>query len=455
MSEHIVVIGGGFAGASSASALAEAGYSVTLLEQKPILGGRAYSYKDGVTKSDIDNGQHLFLGCYRDTRLFLRRLDVEARLRFLPSLKIPFVKPGGRPMPLRCPSLPFSAGMLWGVAAFSALSLADRWALLRGLSSFALFKGRDLSSLTVSQWLDHLRQTPGARRAFWTPLCLATLNERPEKACAAALAVVLRQGFMGSSSDRALGYSIIGLSKLWPVELSAYLKRQEGVVAPRQTVTGFRVEKNRVTHALLENGESVQAQAFVSAVSLPAFLKICPKPLQGRYRELKEVAYSPIASINLWFSRSPFDGPLVGLLGTDIQWAFNRFHLWKDLGGAEPGNLALVLSSARDYAALSKEDLVRLALKDLRRCFPSFKEEPRHATVVWEKQATPSPDPLFWSRRPPVATALENFFLAGDWVDSGLPPTIEAACRSGHMAARSAREFLEKARPTVETQRAA
>jgi uncharacterized protein with NAD-binding domain and iron-sulfur cluster len=77
-----VVIGGGFAGASAASALTEAGVAVTLIEERANLGGRTCSFKDGVTKQDVDNGQHLFMGAYRDTRAFLRRLRVENRLRF-------------------------------------------------------------------------------------------------------------------------------------------------------------------------------------------------------------------------------------------------------------------------------------------------------------------------------------------------------------------------------------
>ena len=70
---HVVVIGGGFAGAAASAALAETGLSVTLLEQRSILGGRACTLRDGVTKEDVDNGQHIFLGAYRDTRAFLRR----------------------------------------------------------------------------------------------------------------------------------------------------------------------------------------------------------------------------------------------------------------------------------------------------------------------------------------------------------------------------------------------
>jgi len=39
--------------------------------------------------------------------------------------------------------------------------------------------------------------------------------------------------------------------------------------------------------------------------------------------------------------------------------------------------------------------------------------------------------------RPATTTPLRNFYLAGDWIDTGLPGTIESAVLSGHRAARA------------------
>jgi uncharacterized protein with NAD-binding domain and iron-sulfur cluster len=66
----------------------------------------------------------------------------------------------------------------------------------------------------------------------------------------------------------------------------------------------------------------------------------------------------------------------------------------------------------------------------------------RHArllrgTVIREKQATFSLAPG-QPPRPGTTTPISNLFLAGDWIDTGLPGTIESAVVSGHRAAQLA-----------------
>jgi len=56
------------------------------------------------------------------------------------------------------------------------------------------------------------------------------------------------------------------------------------------------------------------------------------------------------------------------------------------------------------------------------------------ATVIREPRATFSLAPG-QPPRPPSETPVKGLFLAGDWIDTGLPATIESAVRSGHRAA--------------------
>src|SRR6185295_2340934 len=108
-------IGGGFAGLSAATALAEKGYKVTVLEGRQVLGGRAYSFVDPKTGDSVDNGQHLFMGCYHETVRFLERIGTVKALKFQKNLSIDFVGSEGRTAKLRCWPLPSPFHLLSGL----------------------------------------------------------------------------------------------------------------------------------------------------------------------------------------------------------------------------------------------------------------------------------------------------------------------------------------------------
>lgn len=437
-----MVVGGGFAGAAAASALAEAGVAVTLIEERATLGGRTCSYKDGLTKQDVDNGQHLLMGAYRDTRAFLKRLRVDRRLRFDKTLRIPFINRAGRRSVLEPRLFSGNLGLLAGLCSFREMGLKDQISLLWGLVRAHFATAQRVDQLTVTQWLSYLGQTPGARRAFWDPLCLATLNERPDRAAASALLVVLKEGLFAGGRARALGHATVALSRLWSMELGPYLQRAEGQLALRQKATGFRVEGDRVTAVEMQDESPVEADIFILAAPLAHAVKIVPAPMGESLARWQTHPHSPIVAINLWFKNTPFKEPLISLLDMDLQWVFNREALW---GPTVAGQISAVISAARAHEGRSSEELIAIALADLRRAFPSFREEPLHASVIWEHQATPSPTPSFMRARPKVQTPFKNFFIAGDWVDEGLPPTIEAAARSGHRAAALALANLRSA----------
>src|SRR5271168_112311 len=102
-SPSVLVIGGGLAGLSSAVALAEAGLRVRLLEKRPHLGGRATSYTlpDG---SEVDNCQHVTLGCCTNLADFYSRVGASEKIRFYDRLY--FMDAQGRKSVMRASALP-------------------------------------------------------------------------------------------------------------------------------------------------------------------------------------------------------------------------------------------------------------------------------------------------------------------------------------------------------------
>ena len=106
MPEDVLIIGGGLAGLAAGVVLAGAGRRVRLIEQKPYLGGRARSFRDNATGSVVDNGQHLFMGCYHYTLKFFETIGTSHTVTFGPQLHVRFLDTATKLTELRCPALP-------------------------------------------------------------------------------------------------------------------------------------------------------------------------------------------------------------------------------------------------------------------------------------------------------------------------------------------------------------
>ena len=438
--DRIVVIGGGFAGLAAAHALSRSHLPVTLLERKPHLGGRAYSFLDKTTGDEVDNGQHLLMGCYTETLSFLRAIGAAGKLLFQEDLRVDFLDDQGRPSSLVCPPLPAPFHALLGILRMRSLSALDRWSSLLlgwGMLRSALRRA-DSGEETAEQWLRSAGQSPGMMSRLWEILTLATLNERPRRASANLLRRVIREALFTGRARSRIVLSRVGLSTLYTEDARRAIEAGGGEVLRDSPVERILLQEGRVRGVRLSGGEEVPARAVVTAVPWPALRRmLTPEALRGlpHVERFQEIQTSPILSVNLWFDRPVTRGTFVGLQGTAIQWVFNKDRIHSRRG--RPGHyLSFVVSNATDFAGLSKSAILRRVLSDLRRLIPtSVKAKVLHSVIVMERDATISQTPRSDSLRPGPETGCPNLFLAGDWTATGLPATIEGAVRSGRRAA--------------------
>src|SRR5712692_9718219 len=96
MSPDVIVIGAGVAGLNAAVELSQRGARVCVLEAKAVLGGRATAFNDPLTGERVDNGQHVLLGCYRETFRLLDAIGTRDRVRLQSTLDVEFVDRTGR-----------------------------------------------------------------------------------------------------------------------------------------------------------------------------------------------------------------------------------------------------------------------------------------------------------------------------------------------------------------------
>jgi zeta-carotene desaturase len=147
---------------------------------------------------------------------------------------------------------------------------------------------------------------------------------------------------------------------------------------------------------------------------------------------------APITGIHLWFDRQITDLDHAVLLDRTIQWMFHKSKL---LGRSENGSgsyVELVVSSSKALVEESREQIIELALAELREFFPGARDAKLvKSTVIKEVHATYSPQPGVDTFRPHTETVWSRVFLAGDWTATGWPATMEGAIRSGYMAAEA------------------
>ena len=441
---RVVIIGGGFSGLSAAVALCRRGLGVTLLEQKPELGGRAYSFVDEQIGDTVDNGQHLMMGCYGQALSFLNTIGAADRLVFQENMTVEMIAPGGARARLRAARLPGPAHMAQAVMRYAHLKLAERVSLLVGgarMLAMQRFERSSLERSSVSALMDRLGQSENARRVFWYPLTIATLNEEPSQASAALLAEVLRRAFFGRRRNSALVYANVGLSELYCVPSRAYIERSGGAVMTHAAVTGLELDGGgRVLKVRLREGREISADYFISAVPWGALLRILPATAaeDAFFSRLNRLSFSPIICAHLWLDRQVIDAPFVGFIGTTTQWLFNKDAIWTGRASRAAAHLSFVISGARSLIERPNQELAEQVLSDLNAMIPQARGAGVLRTlVIKEKQATMAPSPESWAARPQCVTPLGNLFLAGDWVQTGLPATIESAVTAGHNAANA------------------
>ena len=430
----VVIIGAGFAGLSAAAALAERGVPVVVADARPRLGGRATAFPDRHTGELVDNGQHVMFGCYRETMAFLRRVGAWQNVRVQDSLEIPFLDVNGRRSLLKCPSLPAPWHLLAGVMSWDALPWRDRLSALRIIRPLMKAAPDVPAGSTVADWLRAHGQSARLTEWLWEPLAVAALNQPIAEAAAGPFVRVLAEMFGPDRTAAALVLPSRPLDQMYAEPARAFIESHGGEVhvdALARVVT----DGDHITGVQLR-GERIDADAVISTVpwhQLRTLFDVVPAPLADIVRNAMEMRSMPIVTVNLWYDRVVMEDAFAGLPGRSMQWVFDKRRVF----GESASHLSLVSSAASTLAPLGAEELIGLAAREVAASLPGARSATLlRATVVREKHATFALS-AGQPPRPATVTPLEGFYLAGDWIDTGLPGTIESAVISGHRAARA------------------
>lgn len=444
LSSDVVVIGAGCAGLAAAVRLAAAGRKVVVVEQAPRLGGRATAFTDRESGDRVDNGQHVLFGCYRETYAFLEAIGASHLAPLQSRLAVGMADGTGRRSRLTCPGwAPPPWHLALGVLGWGALPIVDRLSVLRfgsllraaRVDGAAAVASRVPPDVTVAEWLADQGQSETIRDWLWHPLAIAALNQSPDIAAAAPFVRVLCEMFGPSVEDSAIGLPIVPLDALYAEPARAFVEARGGVVL-QKVAARIETTESGVPIGVEAGGLRIATAAVVSAVPWHAFASLWPRGVPPALSVIAANATamdaSPIVTVNLWFEeRVTLGDRFVGLIGGPLHWVFDKGALYAH----DAGHLSVVASGATELSRLDNADATKVALSQLQQALPALAGcTLKRSVVVREPRATFSLAPG-GPPRPAHRTPIANFFLAGDWTDTGLPATIEGAVQSGHVAA--------------------
>lgn len=435
----VAIAGGGLAGLAAGCALSNAGFRVTLIERRPYLGGRASSYQHPGTGEIVDNCQHVLLGCCTNLIDFYRRTGVENKIRWYDNLT--FLEPGGRASVIRPSGLPAPLHAAPAFLRADCLTFADKLAIGRAMAVLVPAVPSEHGE-TFLAWLKRHGQTEQAIERFWKTILVSALNEDVDQVSVPYAAQVIRESFLKSAAAGRMGVPTVPLTELYGAA-GEFIRARGGEVQFRVGLESFRAQPSEVT--VIVNGQEQKFDYLVVAVPFDVLARMLPdSPAAAPLAEmLSHFATSPITGIHLWFDRTISDLDHAVLLDRTMQWMFHKSRLIqaRENQARENGDgsyVELVVSSSKNLVEKSRGEIVDLAVRELGEFFPvARKANLLKATVIKEVHATYSPRPGVDQYRPRPETAWPRVFLAGDFVATGWPATMEGAVRSGYLAAES------------------
>ncbi len=406
------IIGAGLAGLSAAVRLEGAGVPVQVYESAGHAGGRCRSYYDKTLDHVIDNGNHLVLSGNKSALAYLDAIGSSDAMSSPDKAAFPFIDAKTRERWTLKPN--------WGPIPWWVASANRR---VPDTRLFNYFSGLKLPFAKPHQTVADLLPTRGTLfQRFWEPMVVAVLNTLPEKGSAKLLWPVMRETFLkGEQACRPLTAKK-GLGSAFIDPAVRMLGRTNRPVQFNTRLRSFEHADGRIT-SLSFGDKTVTVHPHDAVI-----LAVPPQRAKDVVPGI-EVPGEGETIINVHFKlKRPAPRPdgvgVIGLINAHAHWAFVRGHI-----------VSLTVSAAGDLVDRPNDELLPLFWEETRFALGLIDRDYVAGKIIKEKRATFDQSPESVARRPGTKTAFENLLLAGDWVDTGLPATIEGAIRSGGMAA--------------------
>jgi 15-cis-phytoene desaturase len=449
---RVAIAGAGLAGLSCAKYLADAGHTPIVYEARDVLGGKVAAWQD--EDGDwYETGLHIFFGAYPNMLQLFAELGIEDRLQWKSHSMI-FNRPEepGTYSRFDFPDIP---APLNGVAAILSnndmLTWPEKISFGLGLVPAMLRGQKYVEECDRLSWTEWLRQHNIPERVndeVFIAMSKALNFIDPDEISATVVLTALnrflqekngsRMAFLDGAPPERLCQPIVDHVRRNGGEVHLNRPLREIALNDDATVAGFRLAGGEAGP-----GETVTADAYVSALPVDPFKLLLPQPWREQpfFRRLDGLRGVPVINLHLWFDRklTHIDhllfsrSPLLSVYA-DMSVTCREYE------DPDRSMLELVFAPAKDWIGRSDADIIAATMEELKKLFPDHFEgdDParlRKYKVVKTPLSVYKTTPGCQELRPTQVTPIANFFLAGDYTLQRYLASMEGAVLSGKQCA--------------------
>lgn len=413
--KKVIIIGGGLAGISAAVNLSDKNCEIKLIESSPFLGGRAKSYFNKNLNLWFDIGQHLLITGYKDTLDLFEKVGAINNLIIQDKFCVRF-----RDKKFNEWFLTFSKSIedLVNLLRFKHLRLRDKINFLGFLRRIKNYREEKFENISVLDLLKSHKQTEILINNFWRLFVESTMNSPIEKASASVLIFILKKMFFENLKNACLIIPEKSFYESFINSAEKFLFDKNVEILKNTSIVELEFQNNKILSAIDNKGLKHLADFFILAVPYHTYLKLIKK-------NESKLKFQSIINANLVFENYDSDMEFYALWNSPVHWIFfHRTHI------------TLTRSSADELLDLSESELKKIFLLEFFEFFPEYENKKLiYFKITKEKRATFISDISSIKNRVQVETEISNLFIAGDFVETGYPSTLESAVKSGKMAA--------------------
>ncbi len=450
--KKVLIGGGGLAGLAAAKCLVDAGYDVTVLEKRAVLGGKWSSWKDSDGEW-IETGLHVFFGAYDEIFALMRELGIYDRILWKEHVLTYTLEQGAR-FDFRTAKLPSPLHLMPALIKNRYFTWPQKISLARNLLPILFGSGKYYEKMDNLSYQDWHRQHGISERLLskmFLPLSLALKFIAPEDISAKIVLDVsglfLRQnnasrmGFLQGSPDVHL---------MGPI--ADYIKSRGGRILTDVKIVSVETDDSgRMSGLCVQHGngqpELMTADDYVLALPIHNLKRLIPpRWRQDPYFDgLMQIEGVPVVTVHLWADRqiSYVDNILFSPDGV--------IPVYADMANTTPeyctngnGTMAsrrsrfqFVVAPAHDLINADDETIIDQVWVSVQCNFPQTARDAKieKYRIVRVPQSVYWPKPGIDKYRVPQKSPINNLYLAGGYTIQRYYDSMEGAVRSGNRAA--------------------